>query len=87
VAKAKRVALEEGLDARATAELIRAAPEVFEEKAPDPEQRLRDLAITARAFGHRLPASRSCPGAGPFGHLRGDRVLYTDDGRARRASL
>lgn len=53
-AKARRVAIEEGLDARATAELIRAAPEVFEEKHTDPEQRLRDLAVTARAFGHRF---------------------------------
>lgn len=66
VARAKHVAIEEGLDARATAELVRAAPEVFEEKHPDPEQRLRDLAITARAFGHRFAGFSKLSGRRPL---------------------
>lgn len=83
VAKAKHVALEEGLDARATAELIRAAPEVFEEKAPDPEQRLRDLAITARAFGHRFAGFSKLSGRRPLRSPR--RVVRARPRRVARA--
>ena len=46
-ADAQRIATEHGLDARATSELMRVSGEVTEE-------RLRDLALAARAFGHRF---------------------------------
>ncbi len=83
VAKAVRVAIEQGLDARATDELIRAAPEVFEEKAPDPEQRLRDLAITARAFGHRFAGFSKLSGRRPLRSPR--RVVRARPRRVARA--
>ena len=81
--RAKRIAIEEGLDARATAELMRVASEVFAERHPDPEQRLRDLAGTARAFGHRFAGFSKLSGRRPLRSPR--RVVRARPRRVARA--
>ena len=85
--RAQRIALEHALDKRVTAELVAVAPEVSED-------RLRLLAITARAFGARFAgfsrldtrptSTRVRVPAGTFDALRIEkfiRIQHQNEGR------